>query len=259
MLTTRKCKMTSHKSSNRVNKDLLELIKQKLNLTEDGVNKKINKIRADRGFDVARPDAALLLASLNKIDITKFVDAEKLKEIRSLKDKEYTVNTFKTKTKEKDRILKLKEITIKSQDPYITKKVISNSKEMSQYYTMLYILENGLRNLIREVYKNEPDYWNKKCPDKVKENVAEIKSKEKYFEEGREDELEYAHLDFLKQIIVHNWGDFSIVLKEKDKTKFMNEIEKFMPCRHAVAHTTFLKNLDAKRCQYRVEEILKML
>ena len=251
--------MTPSKPNNRINKELLELLEKKLELTEDGINKKINKLRTDRGFDISRTDAALLLASFNKIDITKFTDSEKLKEIRNLKDQQYTIAIPKTKTQEKDRVLKLKDIVIKSQEPYVTKKILSNSKEMTQYYAMLYILENALRNLIREVYKNESDYWNKKCPDTIKKNIMEIKSKKKYFEEDRKDELEYAHLDFLKQIIVHNWKDFSRVIKEKDETKFITEIEKFMPCRNAIAHTTFLKGLDAKRCQYRVEEILKML
>lgn len=250
--------MTNHKSNNRINKDLLKSLIQKLELTEDGINKKIHALRQRRGNDIFRSDAALLLASFNNIDITKFADGEKLKEIRNLKDKEYPVTTTKTKVKEKDRIIKLKDITITSREPYLTKKIISESKKMSEYYSMLYILENTLRNLIREVYKNQADYWKQKVPGEVKTRVAEIISKEKYYEEGRVDELEYSHLDFLKQIVVHNWKDFSDFIKEPEKSKFINEIEKFMSCRHAVAHTTFLKGLDAQRCQYKVEEMLRM-
>jgi len=250
--------MTNHKSNNRVEKELLKLLIQRLALTEDGVNKKIGTIRKKRGYDVSRSDAALLLASFNNIDISKYVDTEKLKEIRNLKDKEYPITMIKTKIKEKNRIIKLKNITIVSRDPYLTKTIISESKSMSEYYSMLYILENALRNVIRGVYKNEIDYWKQKVPGDIKTRVEEIISKEKYFEEGRMDKLEYSHLDFLKQIIVCNWKDFSSHIKEIDKSKFIYEIEKFLPCRHAVAHTTFLKGLDAQRCQYRVEEILMM-
>lgn len=40
-------------------------------------------------------DAGLLLASLNGIDISKFVSSEKLKEIRNLKDNDYKIKTKK--------------------------------------------------------------------------------------------------------------------------------------------------------------------
>jgi len=83
--------------------------------------------------------------------------------------------------------------------------------------------------------------------------------KEKYFEEGRDDELEYTHLDYLKQIIINNWNEFSKEINEQDKTKFTNEVEKFLPCRNAIAHTTLVKGLDAKRSLYKFEEIMKMI
>ncbi|MEK6843912.1 MAG: hypothetical protein AABX83_00645 [Nanoarchaeota archaeon] len=40
-----------------------------------------------------------------------------------------------------------------------------------------------------------------KVNEKIREDVKFTMSKEKYFEEGRADELDYAHLDHLKQII----------------------------------------------------------
>ncbi|MDP2673009.1 MAG: Swt1 family HEPN domain-containing protein [Nanoarchaeota archaeon] len=251
--------MQVNPSNNRISKTLLNLLKTKLSLTEDGVNKKLKSFRKKRGFDVTREDAALLLASLNDIDITKFADATKLKEIRELKNKEYKVDKTKTKKVEVSRTLKLKDISIISKEPFTPKKLLSDAKEMSEYYTLLYALENTLRNLIRYVFKNEPNYWKSKVNEKIREDVKFIMSKEKYFEEGRADELEYTHLDYLKQIITSNWAVFSQELNERDKTNFMREVEKFTPSRHAIAHTTKLKGLDADRCRYRFEEIMKMI
>jgi len=247
------------KNPPRINPILLNQLKTKLSLTEDGINKKIMKLRKDRGFDITREDGALLLASLNDINISKFANSDKLKEIRELKNKEYKIDKTKVKTTEKDRILKLKDIIITSSEPFTPKKVISDSKEMSEYYALLYILENTLRNLIRYVFRNETDYWKKKISKPIRDEVEAIIAKEKYFEEGRSDELEYAHLDYLKQIIIGNWTIFSQEINEKDKVKFTNEIEKFFPCRNAIAHTTFVKGLDANRCKYKFEEIMKMI
>ncbi len=247
------------KNINRISKELLKVLMIKLHLSEDGVNKKLRAFRKERGFDVTREDAALLLASLNDIDINKFTEATKLKEIRELKNKEYKINKTKTKKVEINRTLKLKDITITSKEPYTPKKLLSDALEMSEYYTLLYVLENTLRNLIRHVFRNEPNYWKSKVNEKIREDVKFIMAKEKYFEEGRTDELEYTHLDYLKQIIIINWTEFSQELNEKDKTNFMREVEKFTPSRHAIAHTTILKGLDADRCRYRFEEIMKMI
>ena len=246
-------------NENRVENKIIKALQDKLKITERAVNLKIESIRKERGYDITRRDTALLLSSLNNVDISKFVDAEKLKEIRNLKDKEYKIETKGTKMIEKDRVLKIKDIEIKSREPFITKKIISDAKEMSGYYSLLYILENALRTLIRFVYKDEPDYFNKKIPRTLKESILEIKNKEKYYQEKREDELEYAHLDFLKQIIVSDWDNFSKVMAEKDKTKFIHEVEKFMPERHCIAHTTRLKGIDESRTKYKIEEILKMI
>lgn len=244
-------------SENRIEKELSKILREKLKISKRAVDIKIENIKKQRGHDITRRDAALLLASFNGIDISKFSSPEKLREIRELKNKEYKIETKKTKTIEKDRILKIGDVSISSKEPFLPKKTISDAKEMSKYYSLLYLLENSLRDLIREVY-NEIDYFNKKIPPTIRKEIEKIEEKKKYFQEKRKDKLEYAHLDFLKQIIVKNWGDFSKVIKEKDKGKFVHEIEKFMPERHAIAHTTRLKGLDEKRAKYKVEEILKM-
>lgn len=244
-------------NENRVERLLIGRIRKELDITKRAVDYKIQKIRKDRGFDITRRDAALLLASVNEIDISKFADPKKLQEIRNLKNNEYKIESKKTKIIEKDRILKFKDITIKSKEPFVPKGLISEAREMSIYYSLLYILENSLRNLIREVYKNDKDFLKKKSPN-IKKKIDNIKSKEKYFQEKRKDDLEYAHLDWLKQIIVQNWKDFSNLIKEKSKSKFIHEIEKFLPERHCIAHTTKLRGLDADRAKYKVDEILKM-
>ena len=182
-----------------------------------------------------------------------------MKEIRELKSKEYKVEKTKTKNVEVSRTLKLKDISITSKEPHTPKSLLSDAREMSEYYTLLYVLENTLRNLIRHVFKNESNWWKSKVNQAIRDSVKITMSKEKYYENSRADELEYAHLDYLKQIIASNWNVFTLELNEGDKTNFQREIEKFTPSRHAIAHTTKLQGLDAKRCRYKFDEIMKMI
>jgi len=251
--------MEEIKNNNRISKVLLNLLRTKLGLTEDGVNKKLKAFRKERGYDVTREDAGLLLASINDIDITKFADADKLKEIRELKNKEYKVEKTKTKKVEISRVIKIKDINIVSKDPHTPKNLLSDAREMSEYYVLLYVLENTLRNLIRHVFKNEPNWWKSKVNQRIQTDVKAVMDKEKYYENSRADELEYTHLDYLKQIIANNWNSFLLELNEGNKTNFQREVEKFIPSRHAVAHTTKLQGLDAERCRYRFDEIMKMI
>lgn len=82
-------------SKNRIEKALSEILKKELGITKRAVDLKINNLKKKRGHDITRRDAALLLASTNGIDISKFASSEKLKEIRELKDKDYKIETKK--------------------------------------------------------------------------------------------------------------------------------------------------------------------
>lgn len=82
-------------SENRIEKELSKVLREKLNITKRAVDIKINNLKKKRGHDITRRDAALLLASTNEIDISKFASSEKLKEIRELKNKEYKIETKK--------------------------------------------------------------------------------------------------------------------------------------------------------------------
>jgi len=163
--------MSKQINENRVETEIIKALQNKLKISKRAVDIRIENLRKERGYDITRRDTALLLASLNFIDISKFVDSTKLKEIRSLKDKDYKIEVKRGKTIEKDRVLKIKDIVIKSRDPFLPKKLISDAREMSNYYSLLYILENVLRNLIRYVYRDEPDYFNKKILNKVRTDI----------------------------------------------------------------------------------------
>ncbi len=133
--------------------------------------------------------------------------------------------------------------------------------KMAKAYTLLYTVENVLRDLVRKVYKDDPDFWKNKVPQGVRNDVQGIKAKEKYHSTKRSDELEYTHLGHLKDIIVSksNWADFLLYLHEKDKSSFATVFNRAMPSRHAVAHSIPLTGKDLKVVDVRFTDIIDML
>jgi len=77
-----------------------------------------------------------------------------------------------------------------------------NSEKMAKAYLWLYVTENTLRELIRKVFENEQDWWNKRVNDGIKKDVKDAKDKYPYHGAQRKDELEYTHLGQLKEIIM---------------------------------------------------------
>lgn len=88
-------------SENRIEKELSKILREKLNISKRAVDLRIGKIKELRGHDITRKDAALLLASVNGIDISEFASSEKLREIRNLKDEEYKIEVKKQIIKRK--------------------------------------------------------------------------------------------------------------------------------------------------------------
>jgi DNA-binding MarR family transcriptional regulator len=136
-----------------------------------------------------------------------------------------------------------------------------NPEKMAKAYLWLYITENTLRELIRKVFEEEPDWWNKRVNEGIKKEVEEAKRRYPYYGAQRKDELEYTHLGQLKEIIIakNNWDRFLPFLNERDKHSFRVTIDKAIPSRNSIAHCTPLSTEDFKFVEVRFKDILKMI
>lgn len=139
--------------------------------------------------------------------------------------------------------------------------IFSNIDRMTTAYTGLYAVENSLRALIRKVFGTQTDWWKLRVPSGVQADVTKTISITPYYAAKRKDELEYAHLGQLKEVIIakKNWNDFLPYLKEKNKNSFGVTIDRAIPSRNAVGHCTTLQAKDLKIVDLRFEDILKML
>jgi DNA-binding MarR family transcriptional regulator len=136
-----------------------------------------------------------------------------------------------------------------------------NSERMAKAYLWLYITENTLRELVRKVFEEEQDWWNKRVNDDIKRDVKEARDGYPYYGAQRKDELEYTHLGQLKEIIIakKNWSLFLPFLNEKDKSKFQLTVDKAIPSRNSIAHCTPLNREDSKEVEVRFKDILRMI
>ena len=132
---------------------------------------------------------------------------------------------------------------------------------MATAYLWLYVTENALRTLIRQVFCSEDNWWEVRVNPTIKKDVAVTKSKDPYDGAVRKDELEYTHLGQIKEIIIasNNWTLFVPFLREKDKRSFQVMVDKAIPYRNAIAHCTPLTDVDLRIVNLRFKDILDML
>lgn len=158
----------------------------------------------------------------------------------------------------------IKKFTKKKQSINIPKKSIKFDYEnkvskMTLAYSWLFITENMLRDLIRNVLSSFPNWWEDKIPKGVKTKVEEDKLKSKYDDATRKDNLEYTHIGQLKEIITYNWRTFEPFLNSRDKDNFEHELKKVIPSRNAIGHCIPLTGDDYKDAEMRFKNILKLL
>jgi DNA-binding Lrp family transcriptional regulator len=142
-----------------------------------------------------------------------------------------------------------------------SRSIETNVERMASAYRLLFGTENVLRELIRRVLGQYPNWWKTRIPGGVQKTVTETMSKEPYHAATRADELEYTHLGQLMEIIISgkNWNNFLPYLKERDKNSFAATIRKAIPSRNATGHCIPLTLKDFKVVEVRFTDILAML
>ena len=132
---------------------------------------------------------------------------------------------------------------------------------MAEAYKWLFITENTLREIIRSVFTPEDDWWKNRVPKDVQTSVENEKLKIHYDGAKRKDELDYAHIGQLKNIITcnKNWKLFSPHFKKQDVNTINVDIERVIPSRNSIGHCISLDGDDYKYTEMRFKAILKLL
>ncbi len=122
--------------------------------------------------------------------------------------------------------------------------------QMQQVYVGFFCLENAVRELIQQRLseRHGPDWWGKKVPRKIQENVETLKKKEernKYLSPRSVSPIGYTVFGNLAQIIISNWEDFTDLFPDQAWiTSRFNDLEM---CRNIIMHTNTLPTAEIER------------
>jgi hypothetical protein len=128
-------------------------------------------------------------------------------------------------------------------------------------YATLYVIENGVRDLIAQVLGRARDDWWELLPREARDEA------ERAFRDDREtrgawgelslrERLGYVTFDSLRKIVAAQWDLFKRIIDSQHA--FGGELEKVEPIRHALAHTRPLPPAQIARLEVCADYVAKI-
>jgi len=250
----------------RINKEVFQALLEKTGKSPRRIYQMIQKKREEYDYTISRETAANLLAAQMKIDISKFLEEEKLDELRKLREIPRTglsiVKPQKHSRRQAPEIVSIQLGEKLLQDFVLPKKLANEAKRMADVYPMLYVLENSLRHIIMHVLKNKygERWWEQRVPLSIRKKV-EIRMKQ----EGRNrwhsrrgsHKIFYTDFGDLSSIIINNWDDF----KEwfPSQRWIQTRLEEIELSRNIIAHNNPLPKREIRRLRLYFEDLRKQI
>lgn len=246
-----------------INRQIVEALKSKLEISSTAIYKHIKKVRESRGFTISKEQAAALFASENGIDISKYLNRDELSELQKLQSQQPVVIK---KAESRKAPLQPKVIQLASglqvKEPLLSNKIISESVEMSEIYPIIYIFENSVRNFISSVLtvRHGENWWDAKIRPKIQEKVKVRMDKEdanRWHGRRGKAPIFYTDINDLLAIIRDNWIGFEDLFPSQIWIESrINEIE---ISRNVIAHNNPLDKHDIRRIKVYFEDWVKLL
>ena len=149
-------------------------------------------------------------------------------------------------------------ITESSFNPILWKQAL----DMSSVYTILFCIENSLRDFIVARLSEQKGYewWDECIPTKIKDEAAKLHQKEeknKYMSSRGGSLIYYTMLDNLAKIIVHNWDEFSDVIP--NQAWITSRMHDLTMCRNIIMHTGVLPHYEIERIEGIARDFINQL
>jgi hypothetical protein len=138
--------------------------------------------------------------------------------------------------------------------------ILQKARKMADFYVLYFSLENSVRKLITDVLreKHGTDWWDKKVPSGIKDNVNRLQEKERDTPVSiRSDEnLAYTNFGELIDIFCHNWADFAEILRSQKAVR--DTLSQFNNIRNVIAHSCELNDDEIIRFKLLVKDWLRI-
>ena len=215
----------------------------------------ISKIHKDN-YGITINAAAYVFAKRKGFSIYRYLEDDDDK--RSLQYLRPQAIPFQVHKKLRRTGIKVKEVTLS-----FGKKYIKEANENASIYPYIYVLENSLRELILEKYKDEKDWWNndKFVKQEIRgyaKRIRDAEKKHRWLGKGRGDHpIYYIGLYHLFKIIEKNFNPyFKNVFDLGNLRTWINES---VPIRNLVAHNIKTEREERENIRIRAKYICNLI
>jgi len=138
--------------------------------------------------------------------------------------------------------------------------ILRKAKKMADFYILYFSLENSVRKLITDVLteKHGVEWWEKKVPSGIKENVERLQKEEKdtAMSIRSEDKMAYTSFGELIDIFNANWNDFTEILRSRKSVQ--DTLSQFKNIRNVIAHSCELNDDEILRFKLLIKDWLRI-
>jgi hypothetical protein len=234
-----------------INKDVMKILLEKTGVTVQRIYQMINEKKKAYRYSIGKETAAYLVAADNGIDISRILKEDELIKVREVARTPTIISRPKIKVPKGTSTQIAVEIgkDIKVTDPLLPKKIVEDARRMAEVYSVVYIFENSVRNLIAKVLETTgADWWQSKVGAQTKRKVKDRMDKEqrnRFHGKRGAHPIFYADIDDLSSIIAANWGDFEEIFP--DQQWVTGKIAEIEMSRNVIAHNNPLEEHDIAR------------
>lgn len=138
--------------------------------------------------------------------------------------------------------------------------ILRKAKKMADFYVFYFTLENSVRKLIKDVLSEKygVEWWDKKIPLGVRENVKKLQKEERdtAMSIRSEDNLAYTNFGELIDIFNANWNDFAELLRSRKSVQ--GTLSQFNNIRNIIAHSCELNDDEILRFKLLIKDWLRI-
>lgn len=243
-----------------INREIMNLLREKSHKSSRTIYKMIEQRQKDHA--VNRETAAHLLAMEYDINIAKYLTEEELAKVREIKSP-IIVRERSIPSKAIARSITVRiEPEIDVEVSNLPPKVIREAKEMAHVYPYIYLFENSVRYLIKEILEKKygDNWWEDLAPSDAKREVSKRMAKEdihRWHARRGEHPIFYTDMHNLYSIIVKNWDDFKDMFPDQDWVK--SRVEEIELSRNIVAHNNPLPKDERTRLKLDLKAWVKQV
>ena len=243
-----------------INRQIMRLLKEKSDKSLSRIYRMIES--RQKSHAVTRETAAYLLAMEYDINVAKYLGPEELAEVRAVKSPVIVkAPPSYRKVVKSPRIVRLEpsvDITV----PNLPSRVVKGAKAMSRVYPYIYLFENSVRYLIKDVMERKygSDWWKERAPSETKKTIYKRLEKEdihRWHAQRGKHPIFYSDMHDLLSIIRKNWEDFKHTFPDQAWVK--SRLDEIELSRNIVAHNNPLPKDEIARLKLDLKAWVKQI